>query len=158
MTYEMLKINDREILDILALARKNGAMTMVHAENNEVITWITERLLSRGYDAPKFHAVSHTPIAESEASRRAIDLARLVDAPLLIVHVSEPEAARAILEARNIGLPIYGETCPQYLFLTAEDLDKNGMEGAKYCCSPPPRDKKSQEAIWLGLRLSLIHI
>ena len=122
MTYEMLKINDREILDILALARKNGAMTMVHAENNEVITWITERLLTRGYDAPKFHAVSHTPIAESEASRRAIDLARLVDAPLLIVHVSEPEAARAILEARNNGLPIYGETCPQYLFLTAEDL------------------------------------
>ena len=104
MTYEMLKINDREMLDILALARKNGAMTMVHAENNEVITWITERLLTRGYDAPKFHAVSHTPIAESEASRRAIDLARLVDAPLLIVHVSEPEAARAILEARNNGL------------------------------------------------------
>ena len=152
MTYEMLKINDREMLDILVLARKNGAMTMVHAENNEVITWITERLLTRGYDAPKFHAVSHTPIAESEASRRAIDLARLVDAPLLIVHVSEPEAAHAILEARNNGLPIYGETCPQYLFLTAEDLDKNGMEGAKYCCSPPPRDKESQEAIWLGLK------
>jgi dihydropyrimidinase len=152
MTYEMLKINDREMLDILALARKNGAMTMVHAENNEVITWITERLLTRGYHAPKFHAVSHAPIAESEASRRAIDLARLVDAPLLIVHVSEPEAARAILEARNNGLPIYGETCPQYLFLTAEDLNKNGMEGAKYCCSPPPRDKAAQEAIWLGLR------
>ena len=152
MTYEMLKINDRDILDILALARKNGAMTMVHAENNDVITWITERLLKRGYNSPKFHAVSHNPIAESEASRRAIDLARLVDAPLLIVHVSEPEAARAILEARNNGLPIYGETCPQYLFLTAEDLDKNGMEGAKYCCSPPPRDKKSQEAIWLGLK------
>ena len=90
MTYEMLKINDREMLDILALARKNGAMTMVHAENNEIITWITERLLKRGYDAPKFHTVSHTQIAESEASRRAIDLARLVDAPLLIVHVSEP--------------------------------------------------------------------
>ena len=152
MTYEMLKINDRDILDILALARKNGAMTMVHAENNDVITWITERLLKRGYNSPKFHAVSHNPIAESEASRRAIDLARLVDAPLLIVHVSEPEAARAILEARNNGLPIYGETCPQYLFLTAEDLDKNGMEGAKYCCSPPPRDKESQEAIWLGLK------
>ena len=152
MTYEMLKINDREMLDILALARKNVAMTMVHAENNEVITWITERLLTRGYHAPKFHAVSHAPIAESEASRRAIDLARLVDAPLLIVHVSEPEAARAILEARNNGLPIYGETCPQYLFLTAEDLNKNGMEGAKYCCSPPPRDKAAQEAIWLGLR------
>ena len=77
MTYEMLKINDGEMLDILALARKHGALTMVHAENNEVINWISERLLQRGYNAPKFHAVSHSPIAESEASRRAIDLARL---------------------------------------------------------------------------------
>ncbi len=152
MTYEMLKINDKDVLEILAIARKNGAITMVHAENNDVITWITERLLKRGYDSPKFHSVSHPPIAESEATRRAIDLARLVDAPLLIVHVSEPEAARAILEARNNGLPIYGETCPQYLFLTAKDLEKSGMEGAKYCCSPPPRDIRSQEAIWLGLK------
>jgi len=70
MTYEMLKINDREMLDILALARRHGALTMVHAENNEVINWISERLIQRGYNAPKFHAVSHSPIAESEASRR----------------------------------------------------------------------------------------
>ena len=152
MTYEMLKINDREILDILALARRYGALTMVHAENNEVINWISERLLQRGYHSPKFHAVSHSPVAESEASRRAIDLARLVDARMLIVHVSEGEAANSILQARNNGLTIYGETCPQYLFLTAEDLDQDGMEGAKYCCSPPPRDKASQEAIWKGLK------
>ena len=152
MTYEMLKINDREILDILAIARKHGALTMVHAENNEVINWISERLLERGYHAPKFHAVSHSPIAESEASRRAIDLARLVDARMLIVHVSDGEAAHSILQARSNELKIYGETCPQYLFLTAKDLDQEGMEGAKYCCSPPPRDKASQEAIWKGLK------
>jgi len=136
MTYEMLKINDREMLDILALARRHGALTMVHAENNEVINWISERLIQRGYNAPKFHAVSHSPVAESEASRRAIDLARLVDARMLIVHVSEAEAAHSILQARNNELTIYGETCPQYLFLTAKDLDQEGMEGAKYCCSP----------------------
>ena len=152
MTYEMLKINDREILDILAIARKHGALTMVHAENNEVINWISERLLERGYNAPKLHAVSHSPIAESEASRRAIDLARLVDARMLIVHVSDGEVAHSILHARSNELTIYGETCPQYLFLTAKDLDQEGMEGAKYCCSPPPRDKASQEAIWKGLK------
>ena len=152
MTYEMLKINDGEILDILALARKYGALTMVHAENNEIINWISDRLTQRGYNAPKFHAVSHSHIAESEASRRAIELARLVDARMLIVHVSDAEAANSILQARNNELNIYGETCPQYLFLTAKDLDQEGMEGAKYCCSPPPRDKESQKAIWKGLK------
>jgi dihydropyrimidinase len=151
MTYELLKIDDGQMLDILSVARQYGAMTMVHAENNDVINWITDRLLTQGHTAPKFHAVSHAHIAESEASRRAIDLARLVDARLLIVHVSAPEAANAILNARNQGLPIYGETCPQYLFLTADDLDRNGMDGAKFCCSPPPRDKEGQEAIWRGL-------
>ena len=152
LTYEMLKISDRQLLDVLALARERGAMTMVHAENDDVISWISERLVTRGYTAPRYHAVSHPRLAESEASRRAIDLARLLDAPLLIVHVSEPEAAQAILEARNRGLEIYGETCPQYLFLTAEDLDREGMEGAKFCCSPPPRDAAAQEAIWRGLK------
>tara|TARA_B100000959_G_C14963741_1_gene616848 strand:+ start:585 stop:2042 length:1458 start_codon:yes stop_codon:yes gene_type:complete len=151
MTYEMLKINDHQMLDVLSIARQHGAMTMVHAENNDVINWLSERLLNGGYVAPKYHAVSHNSIAESEASRRAIDLARLTDAKLLIVHVSAPEAANAILKARNQGLTIYGETCPQYLFLTADDLDLEGMEGAKFCCSPPPRDKAGQDAIWLGL-------
>ena len=151
MTYEMLKINDHQMLDVLSIARQHGAMTMVHAENNDVINWLSERLLNGGYVAPKYHAVSHNSIAESEASRRAIDLARLTDAKLLIVHVSAPEAANAILKARNQGLPICGETCPQYLFLTADDLDREGMEGAKFCCSPPPRDKAGQDAIWLGL-------
>jgi dihydropyrimidinase len=152
MTYAALKIDDRQMLDVLALARQHGAMTMVHAENDDVISWISERLLARGYVAPKYPAISHPQIAEAEASQRAIDLARLIDAPLLIVHVSAPEAARAILEARGQGLEIYGETCPQYLFLSAEDLDREGMEGAKFCCSPPPRDKAAQEAIWRGLK------
>ena len=151
LTYEMLKISDRQMLDVLSLARRHGAMTMVHAENDDIITWIAERLLAGGHTAPKFHAVAHAPLAESEAARRAIDLARLVDAKLLIVHVSAPEAADAILAARNRGLPIYGETCPQYLFLTRDDLDRDGMEGAKFCCSPPPRDAAAQEAIWRGL-------
>ncbi len=152
MTYELLKIDDRQFLDILAVARRHGAMTMVHAENNEVIGWLSDRLMAGGHTAPRYHAVSHARIAEAEASSRAIQLARLVDTPLLIVHVSTREAAEAIRRARDLGLAVYGETCPQYLFLTADDLDRDGVEGAKYCCSPPPRDADDQEAIWLGLK------
>ena len=152
MTYELLKIDDGQMLDVLSVARAHGAMTMVHAENNEVINWLAERLIAGGHTAPKYHAMSHARIAEAEASNRAIQLARLVDTPILIVHVSTAEAAGAILDARNKGLKIYGETCPQYLFLTADDLDRDGMEGAKFCCSPPPRDAADQEAIWRGLK------
>ena len=151
LTYERLKISDRQMLDVLTLARERGAVTMVHAENDDMITWLTEWLLARGDTAPKYHAEAHHHLAESEATRRAIDLARLAEAELLIVHVSSPEAAAAISSARNRGLPIHGETCPQYLFLTADDLDRPGPEGAKYCCSPPPRDHRAQKAIWQGL-------
>jgi dihydropyrimidinase len=152
MTYDLLKIDDRQFLDVLSTARRHGAMTMVHAENNDVIAWMSEKLLAGGHNAPKYHAVSHARIAESEASNRAIQLAQLVDTPLLIVHVSTQEAAQTIRNARDRGLKIYGETCPQYLFLTIADLDRDGMEGAKFCCSPPPRDAADQEAIWLGLQ------
>ncbi|MCB1745217.1 MAG: dihydropyrimidinase [Gammaproteobacteria bacterium] len=151
MTYPMLKVSDRQLLDVLALSRRHGAMTMVHAENDDVIGWMSERLLAGGYSAPRYHAVSHPRLAESEASGRAIALSRLLDCPLLIVHVSTREAAESIRRARDAGLRIYGETCPQYLFLKADDLDRPGVEGTKFCCSPPPRDERDQEAIWLGL-------
>ena len=139
MTYERLRLDDYEILEVLALARREGALTMVHAENHDMIHWITERLLSRGARAPKFHAVAHGRMAEGEATSRAISLAALVDAPLLIVHVSSEEAMEAIRRAQRRGLKIFAETCPQYLFLSLEDLG-NGFEGAKYVCSPPLRD------------------
>ncbi len=151
LTYDLLKLDDGEMLDVLSLARKEGALVMVHAENHEVIKWLTERLLAGGYGEPKYHAISHPRIAEGEATHRAIALAELLDTPLLIVHVSSPDAIHEIREAKTRGLKIYGETCPQYLFLTAKDLDRDGMEGAKYCCSPPPRDEASQEAVWQGL-------
>ena len=95
--------------------------------------------------------MSHPRIAEGEATRRAIDLAALIDVPLLIVHISAREAIDAIGDARSRGLRVFGETCPQYLFLTAKDLDREGMEGAMYCCSPPPRDEAAQGAVWRGL-------
>jgi dihydropyrimidinase len=151
MTYDLLKLDDHQMLDILALARREGAFVMVHAENHDIIRWLTARLLDRGHGAPRYHAVSHARLAEGEATGRAITLAELVDVPMLIVHVSAPEAIDAIRAAQTRGLKIFGETCPQYLFLTAADIDLPGVEGAKFCCSPPPRDEAAQEAVWRGL-------
>ena len=151
MTYDMLKLDDYQILEVLDVARRNGALVMVHAENNDIIKWIAKRLLDNGHTAPRFHAVSHDPLAESEATSRVIQLSRLLDTPVLIVHVSGIGAATAIRAAQVLGAPVYGETCPQYLFLTASDIDRPGLEGAKFCCSPPPRDEQSQQAIWDGL-------
>jgi dihydropyrimidinase len=113
---------------------------------------LRQRLIDRGHTAPRYHAVSHPRVAEGEAVQRAIALSRVVDVPILIVHVSTEDAMNEIRAAQTAGLKIYGETCPQYLFLTADDLDRDGMEGAKFCCSPPLRDKRSQEAIWRGIR------
>jgi len=151
-TYDALKLNDRQILDVLAVARRESAFVMVHAENHEIITWLSERLLSTGHTAPKFHAMAHVKVAESEATHRVISLAELLDVPMLIVHVSAAEAIEQIRWARGRGLKIFGETCPQYLFLTEDDMDRDGFEGAKYMCSPPPRDKANQEIVWQGLQ------
>jgi dihydropyrimidinase len=152
MTYERLRLSDHQMLEVLALARREGALVMIHAENDDMIRWLSERLVDGGRRAPKYHAVSHARVAESEATHRAVALSQLVDVPILIVHVSAAEAMAEIRRAQDQGLRIYAETCPQYLFLTAADLDREGMEGAKYCCSPPPRDTHAQEAIWTGLR------
>ena len=151
MTYEVLKLTDEQILDILELADAEGALVMIHAENDDMIRWLTRKLLSFGHTSPKFHGVSHDPIAEAEATNRAVSLAALMDVPILIVHVSGIEPLRIIHGAQALGLNILAESCPQYLFLTAEDLDLPGVEGAKYCCSPPPRDPISQQAVWDSL-------
>ncbi len=151
MTYDALKLDDRQMLDVLATARGYGAFVMIHAENHEMIQWLSQRLLDRGHGAPRYHAVSHARVAEGEATHRAIRLAELADQPILIVHVSAAEAITEIRKAQDAGLKVFGETCPQYLFLTAEDLDRDGAEGAKFCCSPPPRDAAAQEAVWRGL-------
>jgi dihydropyrimidinase len=152
MTYDLLKLDDRQMLDILAVARREGALVMVHAENHDMIKWLAERLIERGLAAPRHHATSHARLAEGEATHRAVALSQLLDVPLLIVHVSAAEAIAVIRDAQTKGLKIYGETCPQYLFLTADDLDRPGLEGAKFCCSPPPRDHAAQQAVWTGLQ------
>jgi dihydropyrimidinase len=151
MTYDLLKLDDYQMLEVLGTARREGALVMVHTENHDIIRWLGEKLLAGGHRAPKFHAVSHARIAEGEAAHRAIRLSELVDVPLLIVHVSAEESMEQIRWAQGRGLRIYGETCPQYLFLTAKDIDKPGTEGTKFCCSPPPRDAAAQDAMWRAL-------
>ena len=151
MTYDSLRLDDRQMLDILTCAREEGAMVMVHAENHEMIQWLTAQLLDRGHVEPKYHAIAHSGIAEAEATHRAVCLSELVDTPILVVHVSDKKAIDEIKAAQAAGLRIYGETCPQYLYLTADDLDRDGMEGAKYCCSPPPRDEVTRQLVWDAL-------
>lgn len=152
MTYEGLALNDRQILDVMSVARETGALVMVHAENYDAIRFMTEQLEKSGKTAPKYHATSRPILVEREATHRAISLAELTDVPVMIVHVSNREARDQIRWAQDKGLKILGETCTQYLTLTAADLDGLGMEGAKYVCSPPPRDQDSQAACWDGLR------
>ncbi|MGE0098649.1 MAG: dihydropyrimidinase [Hydrogenophaga sp.] len=159
MTYDDLKLDDGQILDVLSVARQQGAMAMIHAENADAIEWLTRRLEAAGRTAPRFHAHARPMLVEREATHRAISLAELVDVPILIVHVSGKEAVEQIRWARSHGLRVYAETCPQYLFLTAEDLGlDDSYKGARCVCSPPPRDASNQRVIWDGLNDGLFTI
>src|SRR3954447_20789074 len=158
MTYEGLALSDLEMLKVMSVARETGALVMVHAENYDAIRFLTDRLERAGKTAPHYHAASRPIPVEREATHRAISLSELVDVPIMIVHVSNGEAMEEIRRAQQRGLKIYGETCPQYLVLTAKDLEGLNMEGAKYVCSPPPRDEASQEACWEGLRTGVFSV
>jgi dihydropyrimidinase len=158
MTYDRLKVDDIQLLDVLAAARDNGAFVAVHAENHGMITWMGKRLLKGGNVAPKFHAVSHPRSAESEAISRLIACAALVDQPVMVFHVSTAEGAAAIRRARGEGLKVFGETCTQYLALTKHDMDKPGTEGAKWMCSPPLREASDQDALWQALALGDLQV
>jgi dihydropyrimidinase len=153
MTYDRLRVQDEQALDVLMTARENRALVCVHAENHGMIAWMGRRLLERGYTAPKYHAVSHPRGSETEAFERLIAMAALIDQPIMIFHVSTREGAAVIRRARGTGQKVFGETCPQYLFMTAADLDRPGLEGAKWMCSPPPRAADDQEALWQALDL-----
>jgi len=158
MTYDGLALGDLDILRVMAVAKDTRALVMVHAENYDIIRYLTEQFETEGKTAPRYHASSRPKIAEREATYRAISLAELSDVPLMVVHVSNRETMEEIRRARQRGLRIYGETCPQYLVLTENDLDGLNMEGAKYVCSPPPRDVDSQEACWEGLQQDVFSV
>ena len=158
MTYEDLALSDIQMLEVFATARETGALVMVHAENYDAIRFLTERLERASKTAPHYHGTSRPIPVEREATHRAISLAEMVDVPVMIVHVSNGEAMEQIRWAQSRGLKVFGETCPQYLVLTAKDMEGLNMEGTKYVCSPPPRDTESQKACWQGLGTGVFQV
>jgi dihydropyrimidinase len=158
LTYDPLHLDDRQYLRVLAAARRAGALVTVHCENYEAIGWQTEALLAAGMTAPKYHAWSRPKVIEREATYRAIALAELVDTPIQVFHVSCAEVAEIIAEAQARGLKVWGETCPQYLTMTAADMDRPGFEGAKFMCSPAPRDAADHDPLWAILRRGVLDV
>lgn len=147
-----LQVDDETLFRTLRLASDSGALVQVHAENGDVIDVLVKEALAQGHIEPKYHALTRPPEAEGEATARAIRLAEIAEAPLYVVHVTCAEAAEAISDARRRGLPVFGETCPQYLVCDYTDYERPGFEGAKYVMSPPLRDKSNQPVLWNKLR------
>lgn len=144
--------DDGQILRAMQQAAGNGALTMMHAENGIAIDVLVRQALESGRTDPKHHGQVRHPLLEAEATHRAIQLSRVADVPLYVVHVSATQAVREIAEARDAGLNVFAETCPQYLFLDVDELARPDFEGAKYVCSTPLRPAEHQDALWRGLR------
>ncbi|MFD8827886.1 dihydropyrimidinase [Streptomyces sp. NPDC059605] len=144
--------DDGQILRAMQRAGGNGGLIMMHAENGIAIDVLVEQALARGETDPRYHGEVRRALLESEATHRAIKLAQVAGAPLYVVHVSAQEAVAELARARDEGLPVFGETCPQYLFLSTDNLAEPDFEGAKYVCSTPLRPKEHQAALWRGLR------
>jgi dihydropyrimidinase len=153
-----LRLNDGELLLALEAVRDAGGLPVVHAENWDVITTLIRRNLAAGRTSPHWHPRSRPPELEAEAAGRVIDIAAWVGAPLHIFHVSCAETVARIAAAKTRGLPVTGETCPQYLYLTDELYDRPGVVGALAVCSPPLRPPGSQEPLWTALAAGALDI
>jgi dihydropyrimidinase len=147
-----LMVDDATIFKALSRTAKNGALICMHAENGGVIDVLIARALAEGKTAPIYHALTRPPLAEAEAVHRAIAIAEIAGAPVYIVHVSSEDALEQVREARDRGVPVFAETCPQYLLLSIEDLERPNFEGAKYVLTPPLRPKEQQGKLWDGLK------
>jgi len=151
-------LDDGSIFKALQTTSKNGGMVCMHAENGSAIDVIVQQALAEGKRAPKYHALTRPTTAEAEATARAIALAEMAGAPIYIVHLSCNDALEKVREARDRGLPVYAETCPQYLYLSIENFDAPGFEGAKYVFTPPLREKWHQEKLWNGLKCDHLQV
>jgi dihydropyrimidinase len=151
MAYDAMIVDDRQMLEVMDVARGAGALVIVHAENWGMIQWETAKLVGAGKTDPRFHPASHPVTSEVEAIQRVAALAKLAGVPVLVLHISSGEGIEAVLAAQRGGAPIYAETCTQYLYLTAAEMETPGPEAAKLCCSPPLRDVAAQEALWRSL-------
>jgi dihydropyrimidinase len=143
---------DGEILRAMQQAERTGALVMMHAENGIAIDQLAAQALAAGKTEPVQHGLTRPPELEAEATGRAIALAKVTGAPLYIVHLSAAQALAAVTAARDTGQNVFAETCPQYLYLSIEDLARPGFEGAKYVASPPLRPAAHQASLWAGLR------
>src|SRR2546426_4403908 len=145
-------VDDGTIFKAMTAAGENGGLICMHAENGVVIDVLVKRALAEGKTAPKYHALTRPTRAEAEGVHRAIAIAEMAHAPVYIVHLSCYDALREVQAARDMGLPAFAETCPQYLFLDHSYYEQEGFEGAKYVMTPPLRDRSNQEQLWKGLR------
>ncbi|MGW5037906.1 dihydropyrimidinase [Streptomyces parvulus] len=150
--------DDGQILRAMQRAAGNGGLIMMHAENGIAIDVLVEQALARGETDPRFHGEVRKALLEAEATHRAIRLAQVAGAPLYVVHVSATEAVTELIRARDEGLNVFGETCPQYLFLSTDNLAEPDFEGAKYVCSTPLRPREHQTALWRGLRTNDLQV
>ncbi|MCX4965714.1 dihydropyrimidinase [Streptomyces sp. NBC_00654] len=150
--------DDGQILRAMQRAASNGGLIMTHAENGLAIDVLVEQALARGERDPRYHGEVRKALLEAEATHRVIKLSQVAGSPLYVVHVSAQEAVAELARARDEGLPVFGETCPQYLFLSTDNLAEPGFEGAKYVCSTPLRPKEHQAALWRGLRTNDLQV
>jgi dihydropyrimidinase len=145
-------VDDATIFRAMSAAGARGGLICMHAENGIVINEIIKRALAEGRTAPKYHALTRPTRAEAEGVHRAIAIAEMAEAPVYIVHLSCADALDQVREARDRGLPAFAETCPQYLFLSYDNYEEPGFEGAKYVMTPPLREKWNQAELWKGLK------
>ena len=148
---------DDHIFRAMQRTRENGGLVMMHAENGPVIDVIAADLVAAGITGPIGHGLARYAILEGEATNRVIRLAEAAGVPVYVVHLSSRDALEAVTAARGRGAMAFAETCPQYLFLSLDDLE-NGFEGAKYVCSPPLRPKDHQVDLWRGLRTDTLQL
>ncbi len=146
-------VDDASIFRAMQKTGENGGLICMHAENGPVIDVLVEQALARGETAPKYHALTRPSRLEGEATNRVIALAEVAHVPVYIVHLSAKEALAEVREARDRGVAAYAETCPQYLFLSYDNYEEPGFDGAKYVMSPPLRPKGNEESLWAGLKL-----
>src|ERR687894_388649 len=147
-------VDDATIFRAMSAAGERGGLICMHAENGVVINEIIKRALAAGRTAPKYHALTRPTRAEAEGVHRAIAIAEMAESPVYIVHLSCADALEQVREARDRGLPAFAETCPQYLFLSYDNYEEPGFEGAKYVMSPPLRERATQDKLWRGLALN----
>jgi len=151
-------VDDATIFRGMVAAGERGGLICMHAENGIVINEIIKRALEKGHTAPKYHALTRPTVAEAEGVHRSIAIAEMAEAPVYIVHLSCADALNQVRQARDRGIPAFAETCPQYLFLSIDNYDAPGFEGAKYVMTPPLREKSNQAELWKGLKMGDLQV